>query len=168
MQASAPAVTPLDGSALGLPSFTIPVYESFQCDFSESAGTPQAPSVFTTHSASFGSQTDLSISTAGLSLDMLPAPMTLRSEQPADPVSTAPTPRTEQSQRNYERLVKQVALTEAENEKLRETNKASRADLVGIQQLLERVLANEDLSVNAYNSLSQVADSLMVVKQRFI
>lgn len=64
--------------------------------------------------------------------------------------------------------MKQIASTEAENEQLREANRANRADIAGIQKLLERVLASEDLSMDTYNSLSQVADSLMVVKQRLV
>jgi len=168
---------PLDDPLIPPESFTVPVYEASQSDLSEPVATPRAPSIFSSYSSQLGSQSNLSMSTAGLSLDMMAPSLAPRNEQESAPQGTNCTIRTPkvgqqvlpgQSQRSHERLLKQIEQTEAENEKLREANRANRADLVAIQKLVEQVLVVEDLSAHAYNSLSQVADSLMVIKQRLL
>jgi len=53
--------------------------------------------------------------------------------------------------------MQRVTQTETENEILREANRVNRADLNRVESLLEQVLAMDDLSARAYESLSQVA-----------
>ena len=79
-------------------------------------------------------------------------------------VSTGPGPT--QSQRNYRRLLQRVEQTEAENEKLRQTNRANRTDVIQAKRLLEEVLATASLADMMYDSLSRAADWLMAIRER--
>jgi hypothetical protein len=62
--------------------------------------------------------------------------------------------------------MQRVKEAEAENEALRDANRANRADLIRVEDVLERVLAMNDLGAQAYESLSQITQMLMVVKKR--
>lgn len=72
------------------------------------------------------------------------------------------------TQRNQDRLMQRVKQAEAENEVLRDVNRANRADLIRVEDILERVLAMNDLGAEAYESLSQITQMLMVVKNRSV
>ena len=64
--------------------------------------------------------------------------------------------------------MQRVKQAEAENEVLRDVNRANRADLIRVEDILERVLAMNDLGAEAYESLSQITQMLMVVKNRSV
>lgn len=69
------------------------------------------------------------------------------------------------SQRNHERLIQRVEQAETENDALHKANSANRDDLRAAERLLDQVLSM-DISPQAYETLSQVAESLMAVRKR--
>lgn len=68
--------------------------------------------------------------------------------------------------RNYERLRKRKACSEAENVALMEANREIRQDLARMDSIVEYVLAIDELPAQVFEKLSEVSDLLVAMKTK--
>jgi len=127
------------------PDFEVPVYEILRPNPFAETPTPAA-SIPTPQSFAMQLESQANLFSSG-----------------AQHLSAFETP---QSRRNHERLIQRIADKEAEIKTLREVSLASREDISRAEEHLEEVLAMDDLSSRAYESVVLVLKSLEGVKRR--
>ncbi|KAI3322008.1 hypothetical protein HD806DRAFT_545260 [Xylariaceae sp. AK1471] len=82
------------------------------------------------------------------------------------PVShQSPIGRDSAAQRSYDRLRTRYSRLEAANTGLRKTNNESQAKIGCVEEILEDVLASDDLPVHLYEKILQAAESLTEIKE---